>query len=216
MTKKMEEYLLYLKEHNYAVSTVTAFKSLFNVMKVQGDSLKKEDIIQFKRFIRSMSIRTRWVYMTRLNRFLIWSESELCRYIDIPILPKTIVKDIPEQNAMLGALQKPDVTTFDGIRDRTILEVLYATGLRRQELINLVLDDVDIQRRTIRVLEGKYKRDRYVPMSDSTTEWLAKYIQTVREGYKPITPHVFVGKVTRRDMSKSSVNRIVTRYCGHI
>jgi len=77
-------------------------------------------------------------------------------------------------------LAVPDVRTPLGVRDRAILELLYATGLRRQELIDLALDSVDLDRRLLVVRRGKGGKDRVVPMTRRAASCLATYLQRVR------------------------------------
>lgn len=67
-----------------------------------------------------------------------------------------------------------------GIRDRAILETLYATGIRRQELVNLTLYDVDIEQGTLMVRQGKGNKDRLLPIGERACAWIDKYVQEVR------------------------------------
>jgi integrase/recombinase XerD len=73
-------------------------------------------------------------------------------------------------------ISKPDITTSFGLRDRAILEVFYSTGIRRGELCNLNLGDVDFERRVMRVQQGKGRKDRYVPIGRRALLWLEKYL----------------------------------------
>ena len=72
------------------------------------------------------------------------------------------------------------VTTPIGIRDRVILETLYSSAIRRNELLNLSIYDVDRNRRLLTIRQGKGKRDRVVPIGVRALEWLEKYIVDVR------------------------------------
>jgi len=64
---------------------------------------------------------------------------------------------------------------------RAILEVIYATGLRRLEMVNLKLFDLQLDRGLIVVRQGKGKKDRYVPIGEPATAWLQKYIAEAQE-----------------------------------
>lgn len=75
-------------------------------------------------------------------------------------------------------IENPDTKTTIGIRDRTILETLYATGIRRGELQGLNLLDFD--GKTLRIKKGKGGRERIVPVTETASEWLSKYIATSR------------------------------------
>ncbi len=67
-----------------------------------------------------------------------------------------------------------------GLRDRAIIEVLYATGIRRMELTNLDLYDVDREQGTLMVREGKGRKDRLLPIGERALAWLDRYLEDVR------------------------------------
>jgi integrase/recombinase XerD len=91
-------------------------------------------------------------------------------------LPKNILS-VPEiEQVML----QPNLADPLGLRDRAILEVIYATGLRRLEIINLKLFDLQLDRGLIVVRQGKGKKDRYVPIGERAIAWLQKYIREAR------------------------------------
>src|SRR5690606_9404466 len=77
-------------------------------------------------------------------------------------------------------LSVPDVSTESGLRDRAILEVMYACGLRVSELIGLSLDDVDVDA-GILTCTGKGSKTRRVPIGSSAVEWLKSYLASRRK-----------------------------------
>ena len=79
-----------------------------------------------------------------------------------------------------AVLAQPDITRPCGLRMRAILELLYSSGLRRQEVLNLERSDIDRQRRVILVRLGKGKKDRFVPLSERALYWLDKYLTEAR------------------------------------
>lgn len=90
------------------------------------------------------------------------------------LLPKTLSE--AEVNALLMA---PDTDTLIGLRDRTLLEVLYATGLRVSELVELKRQNLGLDQGVVRVL-GKGQKERLVPLGESAREWLARYLLEAR------------------------------------
>ncbi|MHB1519281.1 MAG: tyrosine-type recombinase/integrase [Acidimicrobiales bacterium] len=74
----------------------------------------------------------------------------------------------------------PDVATPIGLRDRAVMEVLYATAMRRGELIGLDLPDVDLARRWLTLRNTKNRWDRVVPMGERATAWLTRYLLDAR------------------------------------
>ncbi len=67
-----------------------------------------------------------------------------------------------------------------GLRDRAILETLYSTGMRRLELVNLTLWDLDLERATAIIRQGKGKKDRAIPLGDRAALWVRKYLEEAR------------------------------------
>lgn len=84
-------------------------------------------------------------------------------------LPKTLTED-----EVVRLLQAPDVTTPLGQRDRTMLEVLYATGLRVSELVGLEVARVSLSQGVVRVI-GKGGKERLVPLGEEALDWITRY-----------------------------------------
>jgi integrase/recombinase XerD len=78
-------------------------------------------------------------------------------------------------------LATPDVGTPVGLRDRAVLEVMYATGLRASELTGLTIEGVDLELGIVRVL-GKGRKERLVPLGREARRWVKRYAAEVREG----------------------------------
>ncbi len=83
----------------------------------------------------------------------------------------------------------PDTTTDLGIRDRAILEVMYATGLRVSELIGLKLEDIHLEMGLLQTV-GKGDKERIVPLGDYAIHWLERYLTEVRPLLTKKTPNV--------------------------
>ncbi|MGB7922368.1 MAG: site-specific tyrosine recombinase XerD [Pyrinomonadaceae bacterium] len=101
-------------------------------------------------------------------------------------LPKFLTED--EIESLLAA---PDIKTAEGIRDRAILELMYATGLRISELVSMKLADVDLDRGLI-VCHGKGNKERCVPVGRSATRWLQQHIAARARSAKADAAHLFM------------------------
>jgi integrase/recombinase XerD len=99
-----------------------------------------------------------------------------------PALPRYLTS--PQVDALLAA---PDVATPLGIRDRAILEVLYATGLRVSELIGLRPTDLDMQVGVLTCF-GKGRKERLVPLGRIARKWVQRYVEEVRGTLRPRRP----------------------------
>ena len=118
-------------------------------------------------------------------------------------LPQFLTED--EMNQLLAA---PDIATEEGVRDRALLEVMYAAGLRVSELISLKQADVDVQSGLV-VCHGKGSKERRVPIGKSAIHWLQQY-GAIRAGYgKPTSPYLFLnrGKPITRQFAWSMIKR---------
>lgn len=89
-------------------------------------------------------------------------------------LPRVLSED-----EVVRLLNQPDITTAEGFRDCTMLEVLYATGMRVSELINLTLERVDLNMKYI-IAFGKGSKERIVPLGSVAAEFLQQYLEKVR------------------------------------
>ncbi len=89
-------------------------------------------------------------------------------------LPDTLTETDVEK-----LLAAPDLATLVGLRDRTMLEVLYACGLRVSELTGLRLSEVNLRQGVLRIV-GKGSKERLVPMGEEAIAWLQRYLQETR------------------------------------
>ncbi len=124
-------------------------------------------------------------------------------------LPEFLSVDEVEQ-----LLSAPNVKTDQGFRDRTSLEVLYATGMRVSELIHLRLQDLDLSAGVIRCL-GKGAKERLIPLGRQAQKWLERYLLAIRPKFdKARSSAVFL---TRRgkEMTRQNFWILLKRYIRH-
>lgn len=100
--------------------------------------------------------------------------------IELPRLEHRLPKPALSVAEAELVLAQPDVDTVVGLRDRAMLEVLYCTGVRRGELAHLLLHDLDADRRTLFVRQGKGRKDRMVPVGRRALAWLDGYLVEAR------------------------------------
>lgn len=148
-------------------------------------------------------------------------------------LARRDVKALASDKVELAAVKRPQVAFLDkdevkrlmesvntgspaGMRDRAILELLYASGLRVSELASLERDQVNLTRREF-VVRGKGNKDRSVFISPEASEWLKRYLDARSDGYKPLFIHysgvksdIEEGTYTR--LTARSIQRLVKKY----
>lgn len=91
-----------------------------------------------------------------------------------PGLPKSLTEG--EVERLLAA---PPVATAHGLRDRAMLETLYATGMRVSELVNLEVGQIDLHAGVVRVI-GKGDKERLIPLGEQAVDWLQRYLREAR------------------------------------
>lgn len=117
-------------------------------------------------------LKTFFKWLARENHTLYNAASEL----QLPKQPKRLPRSILTVAEVEAILMQAEADNAQGLRDRAMLETLYSTGVRRMELPNLKLYDVDLTRQIAFVREGKGKRDRVVPIGKRACLWIDKYL----------------------------------------
>lgn len=125
---------------------------------------------------RLIPIRAWFKWLTRNNHILYNPASEL----ELPRLERRLPKHVLTIRESETVMRVPNLSEPLGLRDRAILEVLYSTGIRRMEVVNLKLYDIDVDRGTLMVRQGKGKKDRMVPIGQRALGWINKYLTEVR------------------------------------
>lgn len=137
------------------------------------------------------ALRQFYQYAVREN----WLKHDPSARIDAPKLGRPLPGSLSEHEVE-RLLQVQDQDEPENFRDRTMLEILYATGLRASELVELRPEQINLTQGVVRVV-GKGGKERMVPMGDEALFWVQRYVQGARRellGERP-SPHLFV---TRR------------------
>ncbi len=123
--------------------------------------------------------------LAALRRFYAWALREHRAQRD-PCLTLSAAKQPPRMPKTLSEAQveallaTPDLNTARGLRDRAMLETLYATGLRVSELVNIKVLEVSLNEGVVRVVMGKGGKDRLVPLGAEAAHWIDRYLQGAR------------------------------------
>ena len=169
--RALNSLLLYLQEAFFIKRWTEAEETHLNSFLVhlwkhteQKNSSLRQTVSRIRRFFR-------WLYDT--NRVLINVAENF-------LLPKAglSLPQVLTEKEIASVIEQPDTTKAIGVRDRAILETLYATGIRHGELYKLNVRDFD--GRTLSIREGKGKRERIVPLTANAAAWIEKYMATAR------------------------------------
>jgi integrase/recombinase XerD len=199
----IDEFINYIKfEKNLTENTVTAYSSDLNkfadYIEKDINKIDSDDIYDFINFLKENKIKSKSISrnIVSLRNFFKFLKAE--NYVNENIteffeLPK-IEKYLPEyltQDEIEKLIESIDTTTLLGYRDRTMFELLYATGVRVSELVNLKINDLNLESSFL-VTFGKGRKERIVPFGEKASEFLTYYIQNVRSLIMKEKNHWFV------------------------
>jgi integrase/recombinase XerD len=153
-------------------------RHLFYHRKVNGDPLSAKSQCD-----RVLAVR-HWLQWQVKKGLLLYSPAA---DLDLPRLERRLPKAILSVKESETVLAVPDVGTTKGLRDRAILETLYSTGMRRMELVGLNVHDLDFERGTVMIRQGKGKKDRMIPIGERALAWISAYRDRAR-------PELVVGR----------------------
>lgn len=161
-------------------------------------------------------LKTWFKWLSRQHHILANPAADL----DLPKQPKRMPRSVPTVQEVEAILSEAEPANVAGLRDRAMLETLYATGLRRMELPGVSVYDIDLNRGVLWVRHGKGNRERVVPLGDRAIAWLDKYLIESRPQLladdtialfltdygEPVQPHYVADKV-KRYMQFANVNK---------
>jgi len=179
----------------------------------------RADILKYQgvRLAQGRKVRSEARLLSSLRRFYRYlcrediRETDPTTQIESPRIGKPLPSSLTEQEVE-DLLAQPDINKALGVRDRTMLEVLYATGLRVSELVTLRFEQVNMRQGLVRCI-GKGNKERLVPLGEIALDWLQQYLLEARpmllEGH--ISEDLFP---TRRGkaMSRQAFWYLIKRY----
>ncbi len=227
----LTEFFSYLEtQKRFSKHTVISYKNdirqLSDFLKDNGLTILEARLPDLRSFLallhQGMSASTicrklaaiRGLYRYAVKRH--WLDANPAERVRSPTLPKKLPKHL-DRDEVLALLQAPDTTTDLGLRDRALLEVLYASGLRVSELAQLDVDHVDLATGSVRVL-GKGQKERLVPFGRFAAEALRGYLEArdrlLKRSQKPPLQALFLnhngGRLTVRSIRRT-INKAVAR-----
>jgi integrase/recombinase XerD len=125
---------------------------------------------------RLVAVRALFRWLVRQHRIGSNPASEL----ELPRVEHRLPKAVLSAGEAEQVLAVPDLGDPLGLRDRAILEVLYSTGMRRAELVGLAVADLDVERGTVIIRQGKGRKDRTLPLGERAGIWVDRYLADVR------------------------------------
>jgi len=228
------EYIKWMQMQNYSEITILNRKrylSYFATWSLENkvediQSVTRELLDSYKKYLfetkktkrgNPLTTHAQWSRLEPLRSFFSWLARKYfilynpASELDLPRLGQTLPGGILTDNQAEAILSRPDLKTRRGQRDRAILELFYSTGIRRLELIHLSVYDVNFERETILIQQGKCAKDRVVPLGSRCAKWLKSYIEQVRPHFVKNSDVLFLTNAGD-PLSSSYLTRQVRRY----
>jgi integrase/recombinase XerD len=121
-------------------------------------------------------VRTWFRWLAKNNHILNNPASDL----EMPKIEKQLPRAVLSEEEAERVIRQPEIGEPLGLRDRAILETFYSTGIRRTELLHLKLYNLDRERGTLSIWQGKGKKDRIIPIGERAIAWVDKYLREAR------------------------------------
>ncbi len=201
----LTEAIQFFQKTTQSFSQVDQFLILNYLEQMQREKKSRRTVIR-----TVSSLRNFFRYLAQFN--VITSDPML--KVDSPKQAKTLpdVLTVPEVTKLLAM---PNVSKALGVRDRAILETLYATGLRVSELVNLRLTDLHLPMKLIQTI-GKGDRERIIPIGDVAIDWLTRYLRTTRIELlkKRTNTDVVFLNAHGRQLTRQAIWQMIKKYVG--
>lgn len=214
------EYLFeYEKIYDFEQIEMMTFRSFImflNSPERKENKSDKKDVLGRKKEIKPVSKRSINRKISALRTFFKYlQEIKVVKtnkviYINMPKFEKEL-PDVINRDELQKLRNVIDTSKILGLRDRLIIELLYSSGLRSVELINLSEYMVDIEEREIRVI-GKGGKERFTFFSETAKKWLIKYIAEKQKQYKNYMPDAIIVNSKGRKLTTRSLRRLIS---GH-
>lgn len=172
-------------------------------------SLLEDESLQPKSVNRKLSaVRAFFRYKLKIKEL----SSNPTLTIHAPKIPKKLPQFVDQKDMAHLFDDVPFENTFEGLRDRTILEIFYATGMRLSELLNIKSQDIHLQENTIKVL-GKRNKERIIPFGNKLSELLTMYLENLQKKFFEGTENNYIFVTAKgKQLYPKAVYRIVREY----
>nr|VFK53412.1 MAG: integrase/recombinase XerD [Candidatus Kentron sp. TUN]VFK54390.1 MAG: integrase/recombinase XerD [Candidatus Kentron sp. TUN]VFK55490.1 MAG: integrase/recombinase XerD [Candidatus Kentron sp. TUN] len=166
-------------------SDLVIFSCWLEQRKVTLLQASRADVLAFLAILVSGPVSTSVRRLSSLRRFYRYQiregqrDSDPCARIDRPHIGRPLPMSLTE-NEVVRLINAPNIETSLGLRDKTMLEVLYATGIRVSELVLLQRSQVNLRQGILRIV-GKGNKERLVPLGEEALAWIGKFIEDARD-----------------------------------
>lgn len=228
LSREIAKYTEYLKVRGYTKRTIESYQGGLKVFQCYFKNSELENFTDINRDVvmkyqmylmnkqPSIALNTQRGYLLCLKHFMRYLVKQglmlfnPANELELPRRKKSLPRGIMSVKEVKKLLKQPDTKTPLGLRDKTIIEVLYATAIRNQEIRQLKIGDIDLKERTLRVNDGKGRKDRIVPLGKTACICLEEYLKNSRPILcKDIQEQTVFVSYTGKPLDRGNISRVV-------
>jgi integrase/recombinase XerD len=237
MEKLLYEYLEYGRRRKLTKVTIDEYRrTVGEFVKFLRDNypdikdiadITRDVIISYEKHLmvkkdargKTMTRGRRKRYLSYLKAFYAYLEREERIYVNptlamaIPREKRSIIKDVLTIDEIEELLKVCPIDTVKGMRDRAIIELLYSSGVRADELCNILIEDIDLHELTLFIRKGKGASERFIPFGQSAAVWIRTYIEKSRTHLRSSSEYLFLS-MRGKKLNPQAVCLMVKQYAN--
>ena len=198
---------------------LTALLSFLAAKSFRLEDLSDQTLFLYLTHLRAKGLKNRSLarHLSSLRGFFAfalqekWYKEDPGRFLENPKLPKKLPEFLTREE-IARVLALPDVSTKLGMRDRCMLELLYAAGLRVSELIQIKVLDYDAQVGLLRIF-GKGAKERLVPIHYTAQKVLNQYLEFIRSEFNPLEDFMFLNR-SGKGLTRQGVWKLIKKFAS--
>lgn len=231
-----QEFILWMQFQGWSKRTIETYSSnvqqFTEFLKQETDTHSEVEIntkflFKYQHFIHNRrltsgkpitisSIHTKLVSIRSFLQFLYMNRRINFRpdlIIKLPLKRQPLPRNILSESQIERLLSEPDVSELLGLRNKAIIELLYASGIRNMELRNLNINDIDLDQLQIIIHKGKNQKDRVIPIGEIAAYWIDKYLRSARGSlFSSFSNNVLFLSKSGRKITRGNLIWIVSKY----
>ena len=232
----LQEFILWMQYQGWSIRTIETYSNniqqfidfLKNEIETHSvDDINTNNLFKYQHFVHNLRIKsgksitissmhTKLVSIRSFLQFLYMNRKINFKpdlIIRLPVKRQPLPKNILSENQIERLLSKPDVSKLLGLRNKAIIELLYASGIRNMELRNLSINDIDLDQLQVMIRKGKNQKDRVIPMGEIAAYWIDKYINSVRyQLFSSFSENILFLSKSGRKITRANLIWIISKY----
>lgn len=205
--RQLQKFLNFLADNNISVDSFTSLHINSFIIETQANNNFKS--------------RTIHLLLSSIKSFVRYQHDEHIRNdnpaIDVP--PPKLEKRIPKimsETIVLKLIEAPNPNVFMELMDKTMFVLLYATGVRSFELVNLKLENINFEQKIMRII-GKGEKERIIPIADKAINIVLQYLNEYRRLYNKLeSPYIFYNRETQKPYTRQYLFKKIKHYSEQI